>query len=349
MQRTLVVFGLLLLPPICFGCEVVFIRGDANSDLRVNLSDPILLLSHLFSGAELKCKDAGDANDDGRINISDPIFDLAFLFANGPAPPPPYPEPGLDPTPDDLLCEYYPAPLEYGRIVILWDNVAARPGLHSGWGFSCFVRVGSRDILFDTGPDGVQLLKNMELLLIEPEEIKAVILSHLHGDHIGGLEALLGASRGATFYIPFSFPSSIREKINSAGGLVKDVAEPTRISEKIWSTGAMPGPPEEQSLVIETSVGCILIVGCAHPGLIPIIDRAMEITSQRVYLLLGGFHLFNEREEKIRQIVAQVRQAGVIKVAPCHCTGELAKSLFREEYRENYIEVGAGSIIDFEM
>jgi len=80
-----------------------FIRGDANGDDRVDIADAIFLLSYLFQdGAEPTCMDAADANDAGGVNIADAIWILNFYFADGPSIPPPYPEPGDDPTPDNL-------------------------------------------------------------------------------------------------------------------------------------------------------------------------------------------------------------------------------------------------------
>jgi hypothetical protein len=87
-----------------------FTRGDANSDIRVDISDAVFTLSYLFLGGTAPgCEVAADSNDDGSVNISDPSFTLNFLFLGG-APPPapsPFPEPaacGPDPTPDTLTC-----------------------------------------------------------------------------------------------------------------------------------------------------------------------------------------------------------------------------------------------------
>jgi len=91
-----------LLPPLPGG---EFRRGDANLDGGTDLADAIATLAALFTGAPpLACPDAGDANDDGTLNIADPIHLLSYLFPGGPPPPPPFPGPGFDPTPDPLDC-----------------------------------------------------------------------------------------------------------------------------------------------------------------------------------------------------------------------------------------------------
>ena len=83
----------------------VFLRGDAQPDGLLNITDAIRVLGALFLGAApLDCEKSGDADDDGALNITDAIYLLRFLFLGGPAPPAPYPEPGPDPTPDSLRC-----------------------------------------------------------------------------------------------------------------------------------------------------------------------------------------------------------------------------------------------------
>lgn len=82
-----------------------FIRGDVNSDRIVDISDAVFILEWLFLGREgPKCKDRADANDDGIVDISDPVYILLHLFGGQNPPPIPYPNEGIDPTPDELKC-----------------------------------------------------------------------------------------------------------------------------------------------------------------------------------------------------------------------------------------------------
>lgn len=86
-----------------------FIRGDANMDSRVNIADPIAIVQaisgHVVPGM-LQCPDAADADDNGGVNLTDAIYLLNFLFLGGPAPPHPFPAPGVETGPDDLACGY---------------------------------------------------------------------------------------------------------------------------------------------------------------------------------------------------------------------------------------------------
>lgn len=82
-----------------------FVRGRINDDAGIDISDPVFLLVHLFSGGPApECEDAADGNDDGTLDISDAVYLLAYLFTGGPVVPSPFPDPGPDPTPDDLTC-----------------------------------------------------------------------------------------------------------------------------------------------------------------------------------------------------------------------------------------------------
>ena len=89
--------------------DAAFVRGDFNGDASLDVSDAASILIYLFArGAPPECLESGDVDDEGNINVTDPIYALGFLFASGPAPLPPYPECGTDPTGDAIGCAAYP-------------------------------------------------------------------------------------------------------------------------------------------------------------------------------------------------------------------------------------------------
>ena len=109
-ETRIVVNGQSLTP--CKNCytlylEEIFQRGDSNGDEQIDVGDAIIILSYLFGPETPKCLDALDVNDDGDIDIGDAIRLLTYLFRGPPAPPPPFPEPGFDPTNDALDCKEY--------------------------------------------------------------------------------------------------------------------------------------------------------------------------------------------------------------------------------------------------
>ncbi|PIY78733.1 MAG: MBL fold metallo-hydrolase, partial [Parcubacteria group bacterium CG_4_10_14_0_8_um_filter_35_7] len=235
-------------------------------------------------------------------------------------------------------------------IITVYDNYQVDPRLKTGWGFSCLVEADSRGlqrgltrILFDTGADSSTLLANMEKLEINPKDIDIVVLSHIHGDHVGGLNGFLEKNRTVKLYIPASFPVSYDNKT----GEVIRIGQPTKIFENIWSTGQMNTRVKEQSLVIDTKKGLVVITGCAHPGVVNIVKKAKEIfPNQDIYLVLGGFHLFGASDSELKEIINDFKKLGVQKVAPCHCSGDRTRELFKEEYHENFIDNGVGRIIN---
>jgi 7,8-dihydropterin-6-yl-methyl-4-(beta-D-ribofuranosyl)aminobenzene 5'-phosphate synthase len=232
-----------------------------------------------------------------------------------------------------------PAPL---TIIITYDNNPYDDRLKTAWGFSCLLRLPEKTVLFDTGGDSSILLDNMEQLHIDPKEIDVVVLSHIHGDHVGGLGGILNQNSDVTVYLPASFPQGLKEDVKLYGAEVQEVHEPRELFDGVYTTGELNGGIREQSLIVKTAKGLVIITGCAHPGVVNIVQRAREIAGDRVYLLLGGFHLGGASASKINSIIDSFEQLGVERVAPCHCSGDTARRLFRDHYGEGYVECGVG-------
>ena len=198
------------------------------------------------------------------------------------------------------------------KIIILYDN-NAHPGFESGWGFSCLVE-SSRRILFDTGDDGQKLIYNFEKANIDPKSVNKVVLSHNHWDHVDGLEGF--------------------QKVNSKAEVVRPKAfsQLTEISPGVYSTGALGMLIKEQSLIIKTEKGNIVVTGCAHPGLEKILRAARQLGE--IYGALGGFHGLSKLDEL----------KGIQLIGPCHCTRY--KQQIKEKYPAEFIEIEAGSVVE---
>ncbi len=230
-------------------------------------------------------------------------------------------------------------------LTIVYDNNPYDVRLTTAWGFSCLIKLSQKVILFDTGGDGSILLSNMAKLSINPQSIDVVVLSHIHGDHVGGLAKFLEQNNRVTVYMPASFPSQMKQEAKSKGAKVVEVHEAKELFEGVFTTGELNGGIKEQSLVVRTSKGLLVITGCAHPGRVNMVKRAKEITKDKVYLLMGGFHLTGTSPSQINHIAESLLQLGVAKVALCHCSGEEARKLFKGYFSENYIDSGAGKQI----
>ena len=132
-------------------------------------------------------------------------------------------------------------------MTIVYDNNRFDPRLKTAWGFSCVVRGLEKTILFDTGGDGHTLLGNMRQLGVEPAEVDIVVLSHIHGDHTGGLERFLEKNPRVVVYLPDSFPGSFKKAVISLGARVEGVLKPEdyrRVAETLKEYGIIKGIPE---------------------------------------------------------------------------------------------------------
>jgi len=231
-------------------------------------------------------------------------------------------------------------------ITTVFDNYGVDRRLMTRWGFAAVVATPSTMVLFDTGSDGTTLLANMEKLHLAPTEIHKVVISHIHADHVGGLEDFLRANAKVLVFIPQSFPDYVRRMIDAAGARYQDVIGPTDIAPGVRTTGQLETSLKEQSLVVDTMQGLVIITGCAHPGIVSIVKKARAMSPKAdIALVMGGFHLGSASEREIDAIVRAFRKLGVQRVAPSHCTGDVARSRFRELYGANYIEGGAGRIL----
>lgn len=211
------------------------------------------------------------------------------------------------------------------KLTIIYDNEVKKPELAADWGFSCLIELeNAPPILFDTGTSGSILLHNMKELRIAPDAFGLIVISHLHGDHAGGLRTILELNKDAEIYLPASFIGTI------PGRKVVKVKNAAQIGENVFSTGELGGI--EQSLAIKTNQGILVVAGCSHPGVGNILDAAAKFG--KVYGIVGGFHGFSDFE----------RLADLSLISPCHCTAY--KSEIKLLYPEKCLECGVGMTLE---
>ncbi len=186
------------------------------------------------------------------------------------------------------------------------------------------------------------LLDNMEKLGIDLDEIQIIVLSHIHRDHMGGIFGVLERNSDVDVYVPASFPEDFKLKVRGFGCRLVEVKESLKICNGIMTTGELGARIKEQSLIINSARGLIVITGCAYPGIVKIVEKAMELNDRNVYLVIGGFHLGGLPRDRIETIVKQFKTLGVEKVALCHCSGDLARNVFKDSFGNDCIEAGIG-------
>jgi 7,8-dihydropterin-6-yl-methyl-4-(beta-D-ribofuranosyl)aminobenzene 5'-phosphate synthase len=210
------------------------------------------------------------------------------------------------------------------KVTVIYDNEASKRGLRDGWGFSALIESEKAPpILFDTGADGPTLLHNMKELNIDPKDIGIIVISHAHGDHTGGLSAILKENETAELYIPSSFHMSIPDRKVT---IVKDAIQ---IGEDVFSTGEVEGI--EQSLALRIDKGIFVVAGCAHP-MRGILKAASKFG--KLYGIAGGFHGFGDFKALDELSL----------ICPCHCSQY--KSEIRELFKDKALECGAGLVIE---
>ncbi len=247
-----------------------------------------------------------------------------------------------------LEQEQNPAPvpaLNELTIKVVHDNYPCVDSLRTAWGFSAVVAGPRKTILFDTGSNGALLLQNMAILQVSPAGIHTVILSHVHADHTGGLIDLLKVNARVEVYLPRSFPARAKDVVRGYGATVVEVATSREICPNVYTTGALGRFIREQVLILRTQRGLIVLTGCAHPGIVRIVDEVHRLHPENILLVMGGFHLEWATKGKVDKIIAAFRERGVRYVAPTHCSGERARHLFQQQYGAGCIDAGVGKTI----
>ena len=276
------------------------------------------------------------------------------------------------------------------KITTICENRAPGRGLLGEHGLAMFLEVGDRRILFDTGA-GQTLPANADTLGIDLSRLEAIILSHGHYDHTGGLQPLCERNAVAPVYahpdifIPkyhllktptgedarYIGPPWSRQHLEELGVQFYLQREPVDLGGGITLTGEIPRStgwenPEpgflqktaagfredllydDQALVVESPAGVIVVLGCAHAGLVNTLRHVVALTGKRhLYALLGGTHLFNASADRLASTLEALRDFDLQIIAPCHCTGIGATLAFCRAFGDKFVFHQAGSVFEF--
>jgi 7,8-dihydropterin-6-yl-methyl-4-(beta-D-ribofuranosyl)aminobenzene 5'-phosphate synthase len=281
-----------------------------------------------------------------------------------------------------FATEVLGASRDQAQITILYDAFGKEPAMKKDWGYAALVEYGGKRILFDTGNNPDVFEQNAKAKHVDLTKLDFVIMSHRHGDHMGGLSYLLRMNPGVKIYAPKdglggvygsdvpgafyrkdpSLPPEQRYyngappevmRLGSAWSganfeLVDKNVEIAPDIHLITLVSDKPGTLElrELSLAINTPEGMVIVVGCSHPGVDRIVAAATTI-NPRIHMIAGGFHLVTTSDADIEKIVATLHDTYKVEyVAPGHCTGEPAFTALKKAFGDHYLYAGLGTTVE---
>jgi len=244
-------------------------------------------------------------------------------------------------TAREPVLNYTASPETDVSITIIYDNYQDDASLETDWGFACLVEYQDQQLLFDAGRNPALYRNNVRLLEIKPEEIPSLFISHAHGDHTAGIPWITETNPSVKCYLPATYAEDLKANgklhQNSTG-----LSEPTHLYGPYYSTGDNFVSFKEQGLVIKTEDGGVLITGCGHPGITEMVSVVKEDLGIQVHTVIGGLHLLQTPDDEVKMIAAKLQQMGVKKICPTHCTGDKAMALFKEAFKEGFLDGGTG-------
>jgi len=270
------------------------------------------------------------------------------------------------------------------KLTTLCENTAAEVGFLAEWGWSILVQVSDKTVLFDTGTSSVAV-RNADKLGIDLQSIDKIVLSHAHRDHTGGLREVLrrtgevdviahpgiwdlkykrrSAEEKAVYNgIPFA-----REELEKYA-LFNLTKEPVYISESILTTGEIPITTDfetiephfylkqkgtfqhdpfadDLALIVKTAKGLVVILGCAHRGMINTLRHARNLAGdERVYAVIGGTHLYPKNDDQIGKTIESLKEIDVQRIGVSHCTGFHAAMRLAQAFGDRFFFNTAGTI-----
>jgi len=230
------------------------------------------------------------------------------------------------------------------HISIIYDNYQADQNLETDWGFACLVEYQGKQLLFDAGRKAELYKTNAKLLGINPEEIPTLFISHKHGDHTAGLPWIVEVNPSITCYLPASYA----EQLKASGTLPpnsKAIKKPSHLYGPFYSTGDDFAAFREQGLVIKTENGGVLITGCGHPGAVQMVAVAEKELGIEIHTVIGGLHLMNNSDKELEELASSLKEMGVKKICPTHCTGDKSIASLKKSFGDGYISGGTGKEI----
>jgi 7,8-dihydropterin-6-yl-methyl-4-(beta-D-ribofuranosyl)aminobenzene 5'-phosphate synthase len=288
------------------------------------------------------------------------------------------------------------------RVTLLIDNERSAPGLCTQWGFSAWIEAGGARVLLDSGGNDA-FWRNARALGVPLESADAFVLSHGHFDHGGGLWRVVQAAPGARLVLhpgglaphfllrktgkvdPVGLPERSLVALHSAARRITWALGPVEAAPGVWASGPIPRHHaleevernffldractvrdqvvDDQAVWVPSSVGLIVVVGCAHAGMVNTLEYVRGAAAQasqtaatvrlplapdglpQVAAVVGGMHLLQASSARLHATAEALAAAGTRLVVPVHCSGKRAKAYLHDRFGEAFVAAGAGSVL----
>jgi len=273
------------------------------------------------------------------------------------------------------------------RITTLSENTAGRGNLLAEWGLSILLETEKTSVLLDTGSSisavhnvdtlGIDLNKIDRIVLSHGhydhtgglrqllQKMRRKVEVVAHPDIWQAKYARRKDESDRYIGIPFQ-----RNELESLGAVFNLSAKPVSIDDSITTTGEIPmvnsfeqvdadlfvkedagwqqdNIMDDQALIVNTGSGLVVVLGCAHRGIINTLYHARQLTGgATIYAVVGGSHLINTSEERLWQTIGALRELGVQRLGLCHCTDLPAASVLAQEFGENFFFNKAGTVVE---
>jgi len=268
-------------------------------------------------------------------------------------------------------------------IKVLVENTTLTNDFKSEHGFSLYIETKNKRILFDVGASGL-FLENAKKLDVDISKVDYLIISHGHYDHGGGLKTFLKENKKAKVFIHhLAFEKYYARRLNDKLefiGLDESLKENKQIiftsnifnindEIKLFSNVFKKDGPlksnsglfkenkgekiidkfeHEQNLVIKDEDKTLLITGCAHNGIVNILEHYYQMKGKMPNYVIGGFHLFSRSGgmEDLNRIenIAKYLNKTKAKFYTCHCTGEEPYKILKNIMKDNIDYLSTGSV-----
>ncbi|MEA3547658.1 MAG: MBL fold metallo-hydrolase [Thermodesulfobacteriota bacterium] len=268
------------------------------------------------------------------------------------------------------------------RFSFLIENESCRPKIGSEHGLAVLVEKEGHRILFDTGQSDL-LLANAREMSIDLSSIDRIVLSHGHYDHGGGLEALshivepeIIVAHQAALESRYSVvPGSLARQIGitmpeNFFDRLQIISKMTELVPGLFFLGVIPRQtsfedtggsffldpqgkkpdllPDDSGLLVLTDSGPVLLVGCAHSGIVNMLQYVAQMLSINEFTaVLGGMHLLNAKTERLQKTVDAFRSFQVKQIGPVHCTGERGVCALTSAFQDRIVSCPAGTVLEF--